>query len=69
METFSGIMPREKMLQLCRIMISPKVLKSPLCSPCFVSDSLGHSAVGFWWRVVMKEKVLVNFRNGRNDGT
>ena len=67
METFSRIMPKEKMLQLYKIVISPKVLKSLLYNPCFVSDSLGHSAVGFWWKAVMKENVLLSLRNGKSD--
>lgn len=62
----SRIMPKEKMLQLYKIVISPKVLKSLLYSPCFVSDSLGHSAVGFWWKV-MKENALLSLRNGKSD--
>ena len=57
METFSRIMPKEKMLQLCKIMILPKVLKSLLYNPCFVSDSLGHSVVGFWWKALMKGNI------------
>ena len=52
METFSRIMPKEKMLQLRKIMISPKA---------------GHSAVGFWWKAVMKEKVLLSLRHGKSD--
>lgn len=47
--------------------VTQRVLKPVLFSSCFVSNSLGHSAVGFWWREVMKAKVLVSFslKNGR----